>query len=411
MRIPPRVPDPSDNECADQPRPPRTRSHRFARTGDRGRGQALVEMALILPLLLVLVVGGIDFGRIFFGSVGLQNAARVAANYAALHPNAWGTPGNLAEQAVYEGQIRDDAAAINCVLPSTLPEPQFPDGKDLGDHAMVTLSCQFGLVTPFLEGLVGGPVPVGASASFPIRSGCSACPTGSTSPGPTPSGPTPVPTPTPPCSTFVPDMEGMTVAGARSAWTSAGFTGPFSPDTGHNGDLVVTQVTTPPSNPNDCIPADSSVVVTYEPPPTPAPTCAIVPDLFAQLLPDARTQWTAAGFTGTFTPASPEGDAEWVVSQTTSAAAQPGECVDFTTTVTVTYGPQPTPTPTPTPCIVPSFIGTSSTEAQATWDGAGFSTQVQFEAAGQLPYTIQRQSLVGGSSVVCWATITVGRQS
>jgi beta-lactam-binding protein with PASTA domain len=372
------------------------------------RGQSLVEFALILPLLLLLLLGGIDFGRVFFGSVGVQNAARIAANYAALHPNAWGTPGNAAEQAVYDAQVRDDAEALSCVLPPTLPEPQFPEGKELGDHAVVTLSCTFSLATPFFEGLFGGPVEVTAHASFPIRSGCSNCPTGSQAPGPTPSGPTPIPTPAPPCSTFVPDMEGLTVSGARTAWSTAGFTGAFTPDTGHNGDLVVTQVTTPASTPGACIPPESTVTVTYEPPPTPAPTCAVVPDLFGMLLTDARIQWSNAGFTGDFSPVSPEGDNEFVLAQTTSPSGQPGDCVDFTTTVTVTYGPQPTPSPTPTPCTVPSFIGTSSTNAQTTWTGAGFSTQVQFDAAGQLPYTVQRQSLVGGSSVVCWANLTLG---
>ena len=40
---------------------------RLASTGRLGRGQSLVEFALVLPLLLVLIMGGLDFGRLFFG--------------------------------------------------------------------------------------------------------------------------------------------------------------------------------------------------------------------------------------------------------------------------------------------------------------------------------------------------------
>src|SRR5436190_7967537 len=46
------------------------------------RGQTLVEFALTLPLLLLLMFGIIEFGRIFQAWVTLQNAARTAARYA-----------------------------------------------------------------------------------------------------------------------------------------------------------------------------------------------------------------------------------------------------------------------------------------------------------------------------------------
>ena len=41
------------------------------------------------------------------GWVVLNNAARVGANYAALNPNAWGAPGNLAQQDAYDARVRD----------------------------------------------------------------------------------------------------------------------------------------------------------------------------------------------------------------------------------------------------------------------------------------------------------------
>jgi hypothetical protein len=46
------------------------------------RGQSLAEFAITLPILLLLLFGIIEFGRIFQAWVTLQNAARAAARYA-----------------------------------------------------------------------------------------------------------------------------------------------------------------------------------------------------------------------------------------------------------------------------------------------------------------------------------------
>jgi Flp pilus assembly protein TadG len=53
------------------------------------RGQALVEFALIAPLLFILLFGIIQFGMTFGGQVGLSNAAREVARYAStVAPNS-----------------------------------------------------------------------------------------------------------------------------------------------------------------------------------------------------------------------------------------------------------------------------------------------------------------------------------
>jgi len=43
--------------------------------------QALMEGALILPLLLILILGAVDFGRLYYTKIVLTNAAREGANY------------------------------------------------------------------------------------------------------------------------------------------------------------------------------------------------------------------------------------------------------------------------------------------------------------------------------------------
>ena len=49
-------------------------------------GQDLVETALTLPLLLMLLFGIVEFGRVIFVYNSLSNAAREGARYAIIHP-------------------------------------------------------------------------------------------------------------------------------------------------------------------------------------------------------------------------------------------------------------------------------------------------------------------------------------
>ena len=65
--------------------------HRFRPTRDRigpehSRGQSIVELALTLPLLLLLLLGTIDIGRVFFDYIQMRDAALEGATYGARSP-------------------------------------------------------------------------------------------------------------------------------------------------------------------------------------------------------------------------------------------------------------------------------------------------------------------------------------
>ena len=164
------------------PRRPGRLGRRLLRVLDsHRRGQSTVEFALILPLLLLLGLIAVDFGRIYLGYINLQNMARIAANFAANNPNAW-IPGkeNFVTIGKYQNQIIADAAATNCALnPSTPVDPTFTDtngnGKvrDLGDKVSVALTCRFSVLTPIIANIVGGTVNVSASSVFPVKSAIS----------------------------------------------------------------------------------------------------------------------------------------------------------------------------------------------------------------------------------------------
>ena len=50
-------------------------------------GQGLVELALVIPVLIIIVVGSLDLGRVFFSVITVTNVAREGARYLTLHPD------------------------------------------------------------------------------------------------------------------------------------------------------------------------------------------------------------------------------------------------------------------------------------------------------------------------------------
>ena len=59
----------------------RSRSQLLRRLLRGKHGQSLAEFALLLPVLLLLALGAMDFGRLYFAYVSVTNASRNAAQY------------------------------------------------------------------------------------------------------------------------------------------------------------------------------------------------------------------------------------------------------------------------------------------------------------------------------------------
>jgi hypothetical protein len=225
------------------------------------RGQALVETALVLPILAVLMVMALDFGRVFFGWIALQNAARIGADFAASVPDAWDSPGVASDRARYVQLVQDDLETINCTLADggAIPDPAFEDTggngdpHDDGDYAVVDLQCEFGLITPLAEAILGGPVAMAAHEEFPIHvRHVQGIP-------PAPSAP---PACAPP-AIEMPDLVGLDMEDALDEWTDAGFPGAnYSPavEPSNKNREVLTQSI----DDGDCVPDTSSVTVTHE---------------------------------------------------------------------------------------------------------------------------------------------------
>ena len=160
----------------------RNRTDDAAATRRSQRGQSLTELALILPLILLLTVAALDFGRIYLGYINVQNMARIAANYAANNPLAWGATPDAKIQARYQSQVLEDSKANNCTLPvvggkTVVPDPTFTDvnldstATGLGDTVTVAINCDFAVVTPMISNILGGTVKVTAASNFPVKAG------------------------------------------------------------------------------------------------------------------------------------------------------------------------------------------------------------------------------------------------
>ena len=51
------------------------------------KGQSIVELAVLFPLLMMLLMGLLDLGRAYYIMIALRDAAEEGATYAAIHPN------------------------------------------------------------------------------------------------------------------------------------------------------------------------------------------------------------------------------------------------------------------------------------------------------------------------------------
>ncbi len=72
------------------------------------RGQALVEFAAVSMLLLVMILGIMDFGFLFAGRVATTNAVRTAARFGAANSSAWTNSPNPPSNTI-EGRLRTTA--------------------------------------------------------------------------------------------------------------------------------------------------------------------------------------------------------------------------------------------------------------------------------------------------------------
>jgi hypothetical protein len=112
-------------------------------------GAALVEFALVLPILLMLLLGMLEFGRAMNYWIDTTHLANVAARWAAVGKN----PGDgatlcdsIREQADTDELRSGDTTSVPAPVSVGL---SFPDGTDVGDPVRADVSVEY-VWLPFL---------------------------------------------------------------------------------------------------------------------------------------------------------------------------------------------------------------------------------------------------------------------
>ena len=121
------------------------------------KGQSLVELALILPIIVLLMFGTVEFGRVFYSYITVTSAVREGVRQAAVGKT----------NAEIEERIRDAVtlAESNTRLQvvSILPAE---GARTTGVPITVEIRYDMPLVTPLIGDFLPNPVPLTATATM-----------------------------------------------------------------------------------------------------------------------------------------------------------------------------------------------------------------------------------------------------
>jgi Flp pilus assembly protein TadG len=172
------------------------RLFRSRRRQGRGRGQSLVEFALVFPIFILVLFGLLDVGRLIFATAAVSNAAREGARLGSVEASWTGSPdsscgavgGPVCPANDYPGLYNDITAAanrqmapfgtvsnlyMNCVLSTGTP----PTGnwttkncasQNSGGQLSVRVIYTWRALTPIISDLIG-PVTASGSATVTIN--------------------------------------------------------------------------------------------------------------------------------------------------------------------------------------------------------------------------------------------------
>lgn len=152
----------------------RRKLHKLARFGREETGQNLVEFALLLPILMYILLGIIQFGFIFAAYVTLNNAVREAARWGTIYVYDNNSNANTNDNARNTGMVdRIYASRGILAIPARGSTSSNMDLSTTGNISSPATNCPEPVPTP----VSGVKWPNGANPDVTI---CYAVPTGVT---------------------------------------------------------------------------------------------------------------------------------------------------------------------------------------------------------------------------------------
>jgi Flp pilus assembly protein TadG len=124
-------------------RRPRRRDH---------RGQALVEFALVLPILLLLIFGLVDLGRAIYAQNALSEAAREGARYGSVQARS---AGDLPGIETYTQDRIDSIPGVTVTATCVLVDSDGTSSCAQNDLLQVEARTDLEMITPIIAQIMG----------------------------------------------------------------------------------------------------------------------------------------------------------------------------------------------------------------------------------------------------------------
>jgi Flp pilus assembly protein TadG len=114
--------------------------------GGRERGQGLVEFALVIPILLLIVIAILDFGRAIYAYSVVSNCAREGARYGVVWQYDEDKTDIVTDitDVVEDRAVGLDRTQLSVTVTTTT------------DTVQVLVSYNFKLITPLVANVIGG---------------------------------------------------------------------------------------------------------------------------------------------------------------------------------------------------------------------------------------------------------------
>ena len=117
------------------------------------RGVSALEVALLLPFLLLITMGIVDLGRIMFFQLGVQEAVQEGIVYASIEPD---DPAGIVArtmEAMSVPELQSGSVVVTCPSSTTIE---------------VTVTHQIDLITPVISQMVGGTFTATSEATTQV---------------------------------------------------------------------------------------------------------------------------------------------------------------------------------------------------------------------------------------------------
>ncbi len=141
------------------------------------RGQSVVEFALLLPVMLLILLVAIDFGRLFFSYVQVTNASREAAAYAAADPTVSqaSIAARAGQEANTQGQRGEGALAVDAPICQTAAAPPVTvscataasNNTGTGNQVTIGVRRRFTFFMPVI-GAMFGNLTISSTSTSPV---------------------------------------------------------------------------------------------------------------------------------------------------------------------------------------------------------------------------------------------------